>query len=64
MPDCLVCVTVKELPRPHVPSVEFACSTCQRQVWVDRKLTLLTTTMRVLCIECAGNPNSWKERVP
>jgi hypothetical protein len=60
MSDSLVCMSVKEVPRPHVESFQAQCSICQQDVWVARNMYGLTTTMRVLCVQCAGDPKSWK----
>ena len=49
-----VAMKVEEMPITPIPSVKMLCSGgCGEEVWVDKKLERLWSTVPVLCLECA-----------
>ena len=50
----VVAMKVKEMPTTPIPSVKLICSGgCGDEVWVDKNLERLWSTVPVLCLECA-----------
>ncbi len=49
-----VSMKVREIGIPQVPSVKLMCTGgCGEEVWVDKRLERLWSTVPVLCLECA-----------
>ncbi len=50
----VVTMKVKEMQINPIPSVKLMCSGgCGDEVWVDKNLVRLWSTVPVLCLECA-----------
>ncbi len=48
-----VALKATKMKEPPIPSVKLDCSECGDEVWVDKKVERLWSTLPVLCLNCA-----------
>lgn len=49
----VVCLTVEQMPVPHVESVRRACCFCDAPLWLSKELEEFMEHPRASCLACA-----------